>query len=191
MSDFQSPNASPEDVKPATSQEMNDEGIMHASPAELPARSPPDVDAKSEASYDPLFDDVDGNTVSMQPSPKAATTASNTVLSLPGKPKTSSTIDSTNEGVPAMKHGVGILDPVKYADFSEDILMTASSNGSLFLWDKRVQENVGRLENNKAPPWCISVSVHRDVLRVHLSHGIRHVGLLQVMKYWPVVETLL
>jgi transcriptional activator SPT8 len=127
------------------------------------ATSPNDLDNKSDA-YDPLFDDVDGNTVSVQPSPNTSQPPSSNALglALPGRSRTASLADQTwpgTQSAPAMKHGVGLLDPVKYSDYSSDILMTATFGGSLFLWDRRVQGKVGRIENDRTPPWSISVSI--------------------------------
>jgi hypothetical protein len=123
-----------------------------------PPRSPVDADNKSEG-YDPLFDDVDGATASDFPSPKSAQPSTNNLLGLtpPGK-SAPEVLWSSVPSAPIMKHGVARLDPVKYADFSNDLLMTATFGGSLFLWDRRAPKNVGRLENDRAPPWCISVS---------------------------------
>lgn len=132
---------------------------------ETPAQEPPPTasleDGNNSEGYDPLFDDEDGN-ASENPSPKDTNppaSSSQGGLSLPGRTRAPSSADATWPAVPVtppMKHGVRVLDPVKYADFSNDLLMTATFGGSLFLWDRRVAGNVGRLENDKAPPWCIS-----------------------------------
>ncbi|KAG8835289.1 Transcription factor spt8 [Serendipita sp. 399] len=122
---------------------------LDPSAAEIPPQSP-EADNKSEG-YDPLFDDVEMNTISAQPSPKASQNALG--LALPGK---RSPVDESVPIAPSIKHGVGLLDPITYASFSDDLLMTATFGGSLFLWDKRAPKNVGRLENDKAPPWCVS-----------------------------------
>ncbi len=63
-----------------------------------------------------------------------------------------------------------ILDPVRYNDFSPDILMTASIDGQVTLWDRRAPSSdgrgMGRLEGNeRSPPWCVSVSGE-------LQHGL-------------------
>ncbi|PVG02763.1 WD40 repeat-like protein [Serendipita vermifera] len=146
--------------KPPHQDESGDIHLEEDAPAVAPIGSPTDGDNKSDA-YDPLFDDVDGNTASVQPSPNASqATSSNALgLALPGRSRTASLADQTwptTQSAPAIKHGVGLLDPVKYADYSNDLLMTATFGGSLFLWDRRVQGKVGRLENDRTPPWCIS-----------------------------------
>jgi len=114
-------------------------------------------DAKSEASYDPLFDDEP------EPRPKkqelALPTAANTngVAPAPGAPK----LPSVQAGLvpPLKKHSIPLLDPVIYSDFSSDILLAASIDGQVVLWDRRAQNRVGRLEmGEKCPPWCLSVS---------------------------------
>lgn len=55
-----------------------------------------------------------------------------------------------------------VLDPVSYAGFSPDILMTASIDGQVILWDRRVHSQgvgIGRLPmSEKTRPWCVSVS---------------------------------
>lgn len=55
-----------------------------------------------------------------------------------------------------------ILELTSYAAFSPDMLMTASIDGQVILWDKRNHtpgKGVGRLWlSEKTPPWCLSVS---------------------------------
>lgn len=119
-------------------------------------------DAKSEASYDPLFDDVDGEAPLKPQIPPTNSLG----LALPSS-------RPTTGQAPPMKHGANLLDPVKYAGFSNDLLMSASFDGSLFLWDRRVEKKVGRLENDKAPPWCISVCLSAHIeLRLIVLVGL-------------------
>ena len=60
--------------------------------------------------------------------------------------------------------GPPLLDQSTYASYSPDVLMTASVDGQVVLWDIRVPsaspgKGVGRLEmSEKTPPWCVSVS---------------------------------
>lgn len=133
-------------------------GGSQVTTGEQPPSSPPDTEEKE--AYDPLFDDVEGGSGSAVPSPKSIQpTSGNTPgLSLPGSRPAAADVLLSPQSAPLLKHGVSRLDPVKYADFSDDLLMTATFGGSLFLWDRRTPKNVGRLENDKTPPWCISVS---------------------------------
>lgn len=112
-------------------------------------------DAKSEASYDPLFDepdeqDADGEAPKPLTAQKSLATGSK-ILSNPRGPPT--------------------LDSNAYSMFSQDVLMTASVDGAVVLWDRRVNtpgKGVGRLEmSNKTPPWCVSVRV--ALRQVHCS----------------------
>ncbi|KAI5123327.1 hypothetical protein M0805_001752 [Coniferiporia weirii] len=113
-----------------------------------------DDEVKSEASYDPLFDDEpeeDENTAlppaktSAQPTSAAATAGSSTIN---------------------YSRGPSTLDSTSYGSFSPDVLMTASIDGSIVLWDQRVNtqgKGVGRLEtNSKTPPWCVSACWSAD-----------------------------
>ncbi|KAG8787382.1 Transcription factor spt8 [Serendipita sp. 397] len=139
----------PKEADAPTQGEAEASAESDPSAADIPPPSP-EADNKSEG-YDPLFDDdVDMNNMSAQPSPKPSNNALG--LALPEKKSLAEPIPAA----PSMKHGVGVLDPVKYATFSDDLLMTATFGGSLLLWDRRAPKNVGRLENEKAPPWCVS-----------------------------------
>lgn len=108
-----------------------------------------DEDASSETSYDPLFDEEpEDNPARNQTS--NATHMGDTRLSTISSQKTA--------GNP---RGPPVLDSETYGTFSSDVLMTASVDGSVVLWDRRVNspgKGVGRLEtNSKTPPWCVSV----------------------------------
>jgi transcriptional activator SPT8 len=148
---------------------------------------PQDVDTKSEASFDPLFDDEpdaegdpDHDSNPLGPI-EQATPAPQEV-----HPPTSFEYGMTpNFAAPDRRNGpkaqtsylngrgaLGIiappknapplLDPSTYTTYSPDILMTASIDGQVILWDRRVEttgQGVGRLwMNEKTPPWCLSVS---------------------------------
>ena len=153
-----------EEDKPAIPETMEEDAQGDDVPQEEPqATTPAETDNKSDG-YDPLFDDMEGNTASVQPSPKSAQPSSSNALGLAmsSRSRNGSTAERTwipPQVTPAVKHGVGLLDPVKYTDFSTDLLMTATFGGSIFLWDRRTQKNVGRVENDRAPPWCISVNL--------------------------------
>lgn len=104
-----------------------------------------DSDAKSDASFDPLFDDEpeDG------PKPLVNGVPSQTA------PRPSLSTIAPPKGAPPL------LDSQRYKTFSPDILMTAAIDGQIMLWDKRVNtvgQGVGRLWiSEKTPPWCLSV----------------------------------
>ncbi|KZO95406.1 WD40 repeat-like protein [Calocera viscosa TUFC12733] len=52
---------------------------------------------------------------------------------------------------------VPLLGSATYTNFSDNVLMTASVDGQVLLWDTRVQGSVGRLEmHERTPKWCIS-----------------------------------
>lgn len=130
-----------------------------------------DDDEKSE--YDPLFDeepDGDGdsrmqlnnqNKNPMKPNGLAPVAPSNPI---PLEQRT-----PTGMGVAAAPNAPPVLDPVTYANFSPDILMTAAIDGQVMLWDRRVHSpgyGVGRLPmGEKTRPWCVSVSNHSSYER--------------------------
>lgn len=134
----------------------------------------PDSDAKSEMSYDPLFDDEpdangepDNNLQSQQESHGLSVPSSaNKTPSTLGVPPTTSSARNASSSVSVPKNAPPLLDPAGYSTFSPDVLMTASIDGQVVLWDKRVstpKKGVGRLEmSEKTPPWCVSVSLFFD-----------------------------
>ncbi|KAJ3999144.1 WD40-repeat-containing domain protein [Lentinula boryana] len=135
-----------EDESPPNMQAVDPSATMNGS-------SHVDLDTKSDASFDPLFDDEpeDGqkplvNGVTSQ----AAHTAAKPSLSTIAPPK----------GAPPL------LDSQRYKTFSPDILMTAAIDGQIMLWDKRantVGQGVGRLWiSEKTPPWCLSACWSAD-----------------------------
>ncbi|KAF7976733.1 hypothetical protein HWV62_5923 [Athelia sp. TMB] len=130
-----------------------------------------DSDAKSEMSYDPLFDDepdADGELSSGVPtqtqeshglSVPSSFNKTPSTLAGPSQPSTQ-TSGRNMSSVAAPKNAPPLLDPAGYSTFSPDVLMTASIDGQVILWDKRVntpKKGVGRLEmSEKTPPWCVS-----------------------------------
>jgi transcriptional activator SPT8 len=148
-------------------------------------QQPQEPDTKSDASFDPLFDDEpdadgeldqDPNSVpppnhgpAVQNPGGAVQPAAPSGLAVPQHPVMS-------DRAPPLQHtgrsSLGVVAPPKnappllnssaYANFSPDLLMTASIDGQVILWDKRAQspgKGVGRLEmNEKTPPWCLSVN---------------------------------
>ncbi len=120
-----------------------------------------DSDAKSDISYDPLFDDDpdgagDGGDEKPPITTESTQGASNIVQTL--EPPL-----STVSSIPPPKNAPPLLDPATYATYSPNVLMTAYIDGQVVLWDRRVQtpgKGVGRLwMSEKTPPWCLSVSL--------------------------------
>ncbi|KAF9075225.1 WD40-repeat-containing domain protein [Rhodocollybia butyracea] len=119
-----------------------DDGSLGDSSAVPNATTRVDSDAKSDASFDPLFDDEpeDNKQLANGAAPQASR----------APPK----------GAPPL------LDHQRYKTFSPDILMTAAIDGQIMLWDKRVNtvgQGVGRLWiSDKTPPWCLSACWSAD-----------------------------
>ena len=140
-----------------------------------------DDDARSDDSFDPLFDadDNDGEADGDNrhgggggPSTSTSTTTTATTSAPMNRAGTGAeagthVVGSTSTGarnsLTALQRGPPVLDSTAYGAFSPDVLMTASVDGSIVLWDTRVNtpgKGLGRLEmSNKTPPWCVSVSV--------------------------------
>lgn len=121
-------------------------------------------DAKSDASFDPLFDDASDNDGEADGDGQLRPTTTPTNRAGPGTEAGThamSTSTATKSSFVSHQRGLPVLDPASYGAFSPDILMTASVDGSIVLWDIRVNtpgKGVGRLEmSNKTPPWCVSV----------------------------------
>ena len=120
-----------------------------------------DSDAKSDISYDPLFDDDsdgvgDGGDEKPPVTTESTQGASNVAQTTePPRPAVSS--------IAPPKNAPPLLDPTSYATYSSNVLMTAYIDGQVVLWDRRVQtpgRGVGRLwMSEKTPPWCLSVSL--------------------------------
>ena len=110
-------------------------------------------DAKSDGSYDPLFDEPDTDGVN-------GSQDRGLDLSLPGTvPNPQFNRHMPSSTIP--KNAPQLLDPHTYSTYSSDVLMTASIDGQIFLWDRRVEtqgKGVGRLfMSERTPPWCASV----------------------------------
>ncbi|KAI0670356.1 WD40 repeat-like protein [Trametes maxima] len=122
-------------------------------------------DAKSDASYDPLFDepdatDGDGDGPKFNPFGNSA-----------GHQQSNG--QNLGRGAIAPKGAPPILDPATYAAFSPDLLMTAHVDGQIILWDRRVQtpgKGVGRLwMSEKTPPWCMSACWSADGSQIYVG----------------------
>lgn len=133
-----------------------------------------EMDAKSDGSYDPLFDDEPDTDAPPQikPEPAAQRPApSRSDLSLPGSvPQSQFAPRVASNAVP--RNAPPVLDPNLYASFSSDVLMTASIDGQIILWDRRANTpggGVGRMfMDDKTPPWCASVRT-RSYYKPHLK----------------------
>ncbi|KAH9946095.1 WD40 repeat-like protein [Epithele typhae] len=126
-----------------------------------------DEDARSDTSYDPLFDepdaDGDGDGAAMaQPSYAPFGGNAGQGFVQPHNP---------GRGAIAPKGAPPVLDPATYATYSPDLLMTAHFDGQIFLWDRRVQtrgKGVGRLwMSEKTPPWCMSACWSADGSQIY------------------------
>jgi hypothetical protein len=143
---------------------------------------PMDVDAGSENSYDPLFDD--------EPEQKPA---GETTLALPGvspaKAKATTPRNSDSQPI-SITHRAPLFDDQLSARFSPDVYLAAYFNGEVLLWDRRTEGQVGRLPKyDKTPPSCLSVrplSVEEHPLTV-----CRLVGRQMVLRSTQVVVTAL
>jgi len=114
-------------------------------------------DSKSDGSYDPLFDEPEADGI---PEPTNGSQDRGLDLSLPGTvPNAHFNRHMPSNAVP--KNAPPLLDPHTYSTYSSDVLMTASIDGQIFLWDRRVEtqgKGVGRLfMSERTPPWCVSV----------------------------------
>ncbi|KAF5377017.1 hypothetical protein D9757_007716 [Collybiopsis confluens] len=128
--------------------EMNDVQSNNPPAAGANGTSRVDSDAKSDASFDPLFDDEP------EDGPKPTVNGVTAPAPRPGL----STI-APPKGAPPL------LDQQRYKTFSPDILMTTAIDGQIMLWDKRVGvgQGVGRLwMSDKTPPWCLSACWSAD-----------------------------
>ncbi|KAF9265443.1 WD40 repeat-like protein [Marasmius fiardii PR-910] len=146
---------SPISVNPELDELVGDN--IHSQPSTNPT-SQIDMDAKSDASHDSLFDEDDANE-SNQTTSGAATTS---IL------KASA---SQRSAVPVPKGAPPLLDTDRYKTFSPDILMTVAIDGQIMLWDKRVHspgQGVGRLGlSDKTPPWCLSACWSADGSQIY------------------------
>jgi transcriptional activator SPT8 len=165
------------------------EGSVQQKPSQPVPNAQQDSDARSDTSFDPLFDDeedADGDVddalqlVSDLPSRGGP----NTNLAMPSTSQVpnfqpSQYPQATQRSLAPPKNAPPLLDPPTYATFSSDMLITASIDGQVILWDKRVHGSgikggVGRLwMSDKTPPWCLSVSAFLQEVIIHYIHSIR------------------
>ena len=170
-----------------------------------------DSDVRSDASFDPLFDDVPEETLQSQSAitePKLAMpggTQPQTPLPqtpLPQTPIPQTPIPQTplpqprptTTFIPPPKNAPPLLDFASYSTYSPELLLTASIDGQVILWDRRVQTSgtgVGRLwMSEKTPPWCLSVQsllVFSLSIKVFIHSIFRLAGQQMELKYMRVV----
>jgi transcriptional activator SPT8 len=127
-----------------------------------PSQSIAADDAKSDTSYDPLFDaepdaeldnqmtGADSRSIQPKADPNSRVNSQSDLSGSGGK----------LEGVP-FAQGTRAFDQTLASSFSYDIVLTAAIDGQLLLWDRRsAYKHVGRLPLlDKCPPWCVSVGV--------------------------------
>ncbi|KAG1756701.1 WD40 repeat-like protein [Suillus paluster] len=144
-----------------------------------------DADAKSDASFDPLFDgepDADGEFDNENPPPNefgairsqapqrdglfAGNKSNLAVPDVAHHPGQQQAARSPQNSVAPPKNAPPLLHASNSSTFSPDILMIAAIDGQIMLWDKRVNTpgtGVGRLwMSEKTPPWCVSACWSTD-----------------------------
>ncbi|KAG6874200.1 hypothetical protein C0995_003746 [Termitomyces sp. Mi166 len=135
-------------------QEMNESSTSsnHVPSSGAPTKEPIDSDARSDASFDPLFDDE----------PEDQQGPSNGGAPNPQQQPPKATLGM----IPPPKNAPPLLDSAIYSTYSPDVLMTASIDGQIIIWDRRADTpggGVGRLwMSEKTPPWCLSACWSAD-----------------------------
>lgn len=155
-------------------------------------------DAKSDASFDPLFDDEpdpdgEGDNHSAPDGGVGSLTAISHKESVsPGlavpdgvasdaTSQPQQTARSSQNSVAPPKNAPPLLGAENSCTLSPDILMISAIDGQVMLWDKRVNtpgKGVGRLWlSEKTPPWCVSVRTRNfGIDRQTGQHIRRHAG---------------
>ncbi|TFK76386.1 WD40 repeat-like protein [Pluteus cervinus] len=140
---------------------------------EAPPLTANDSDTKSDASFDPLFDDEDPEDDTGHPLGQDMKLNEGAGLAIPGMqppppppPQPAQPRITLGTGIAPPKNAPPLLDPIGYPTYSRDLLMTASIDGQVILWDRRVHspgKGVGRLwMSEKTPPWCLSACWSAD-----------------------------
>lgn len=197
------PQSGPMDTDPAPFHQTNGKVNTNGAP---PSEASEDASGDTDDGYDPLFDDEPPTTsLNGTGGPNdltnqlAATTRPNGVQ-FPQSNTNSLSLPVNGRVPPSTQRENTFIDPVSYADFSDDILMTASFDGQVTLWDRRASSSsgkrgVGTLEGSeKAPPWCISVCLLVSATMINLTTDNnacdnRHVGPRMAGKSMPGDET--
>lgn len=179
---FRSPASPPIDQGPSTGglQPANNDTSVAATSTKVNEASDAqhNVELKSEASYDPLFDEPENNEGSFFDRPERSSpekpppvpqTSAPSGLAVPG----AEPVAQFRTGKPSINSSMAtgghyrnpVIDSSLAAKFSHDVLLTAAIDGQVILWDRRASPasgggGVGRLEMaDKCPPWCVSVCV--------------------------------
>lgn len=139
-----------------------------------------DSDSKSDVSFDPLFDGEygdDGNGMDTEPQTKPDPAAFESKIAMPGFQNATQPVSALPPPprpttiVAPPKSAPPLLDPINYATFSPDLLLTASIDGQVILWDRRTNtpgKGVGRLWlSEKTPPWCLSACWSADGSQIY------------------------
>ncbi|KAG6331698.1 hypothetical protein ID866_7389, partial [Astraeus odoratus] len=147
-----------------------------------------ETDAKSDTSFDPLFDDepdadgqvddtslMDGGDANQAVNPQkegvpmsghVGLAVPDATPSFPNQQPQQAVRLSQGSAIAPPKNAPPLLSPENSATFSPDILMIAAIDGQIMLWDKRVDSpgrGVGRMwMSEKTPPWCVSVCIHGE-----------------------------
>lgn len=145
-------------------------------------------DAKSDTSFDPLFDDEpdpdgegdnhsapDGGVGQAKISHReSAAPDGHMGLAVPDAGASDPTwqaqaIRSSQSSVAPPKNAPPLLSAENSTTFSPDVLMVSAIDGQVMLWDKRANtpgKGVGRLWlSEKTPPWCVSVRTRNSKFR--------------------------
>lgn len=149
-----------------------------------------EMDAKSDTSFDPLFDDEpdpdgdgdnnaggDGGADRAKACDKeSAAPGSYVGLAVPDVGGSDPGLQgqqagrSSQSSVAPPKNAPPLLSAENSSTFSADVLMISAIDGQIMLWDKRVNtpgKGVGRLWlSEKTPPWCVSVRTRSWVARL-------------------------
>jgi len=150
-----------------------------------------DSDAKSDTSFDPLFDDEpdpdgEGNN---PPAPdssagriksshkESASSSGHASLAVPETGSSDSQAQQAAQSWPSSvappKNAPPLLSAENSCTFSPDILMISAIDGQIMLWDKRVDspgKGVGRLWlSEKTPPWCVSACWSTDGSHIYVG----------------------
>ncbi|KAH7107500.1 WD40 repeat-like protein [Auriculariales sp. MPI-PUGE-AT-0066] len=125
-----------------------------------------EADARSENSFDDLFDGPDDDDATTSSRQNGAD-ASQFALALPSTQASGSVHVSASNQAP---RGIPPLSPHTYSDYSPDMLLTASIDGQVVIWDRRQRDKAGRLDmGDRCPPWCISACWSTDGTQVYVG----------------------
>ena len=163
ISGYSRPGPTDEIVTHPSDQQINESesatSSNHAPSSSARAKEATDSDTKSDASFDPLFDD--------EPEDQQGSLSTGAPNPQQQPPK------ATSGMIPPPKNAPPLLDSVVYSTYSPDLLMTASIDGQIIIWDRRIDtlgSGVGRLwMSEKTPPWCLSVNALADVYRRNID----------------------